>query len=349
MEARKEPVLKDKIRVDIIFHVIIKNWRKYILPVFLTALITALLSLCIPRYYRVQVLLAPEYSNSSGSMGGISGLASMVGINLGSLNSSDAIVPMFYPDLMKSTDFLVPLLDVNVTTEDSTFSGTYLEYLTKKTTAPFWTTALVKLKRIFKKPERLNTDSTYQINPFKLTVLEDKILEGVSSSINCVVDKKTDVISISVTAQDPLVAAQLADTIKGSLQNFIIGYRTKKANIDLEHIIFMCDEAQTKYLQASRAYSDFVEKHEDIVLQSYRVKQEQLQNEMQNAFSVYNSLLQQKVVAESKLMERTPAFTTLQNASVPVKHAGPKRMITVLAMTILSFIITTIVLINKRK
>ena len=35
-------------------------------------------------------------------------------------------------------------------------------------------------------------------------------------------------------------------------------------------------------------------------------------------------------------------FTTLQNASVPVKHAGPKRMITVAALVMLAFIVTTL-------
>ena len=70
---------------------------------------------------------------------------------------------------------------------------------------------------------------------------------------------------------------------------------------------------------------------------------------MQMAYSVYSSVAQQKVLAEAKLRERTPAFTTLQSASVPVKHAGPKRMITVAALTMLSFFVTAIVLLFSTK
>jgi LPS O-antigen subunit length determinant protein (WzzB/FepE family) len=75
--------------------------------------------------------------------------------------------------------------------------------------------------------------------------------------------------------------------------------------------------------------------------------EEQLENDMQMAYSVYNTINQQKVLAEAKLRERTPAFTTLQSASVPVKHAGTKRMITVAALTLLSFFLTAIILLYR--
>lgn len=43
------------------------------------------------------------------------------------------------------------------------------------------------------------------------------------------VDKKTGVISITATAQDPLICQTLADSVRERLQNFIIKYRTNKA------------------------------------------------------------------------------------------------------------------------
>ena len=145
------------------------------------------------------------------------------------------------------------------------------------------------------------------------------------------------------------MAALLADTVKQKLQDFIIKYRTKKAKTDLDHLTDLCNDAQKKYEYASKLYAEFVESHTDIVRQSYLSEQTRLKDEMQSAYTVYNSFLQQKVMAESKLLERTPAFTTLQNASVPVKHAGPKRMISVLAMSFFAFVITTAVLLYKRK
>ena len=58
-------------------------------------------------------MLAPESSNTN-AMGSLGGLAAMAGVNLNSNASQDAIIPTFYPDLMKRTEFFVPLLNVRV-------------------------------------------------------------------------------------------------------------------------------------------------------------------------------------------------------------------------------------------
>ena len=157
----KEPILKNKIRLDIIFKTLVQNWKKFIVPLSATVVISSALALCIPRYYTVKVMLAPEFDNGSGNLGGLGGLASMVGLNMGGITGSDAISPAFYPDLMGSTDFLVPLMYTKVRTADDSFEGTYVEYVTKKQTAPWWTVGLIKLKQLFKaKPEPLSKVKT---------------------------------------------------------------------------------------------------------------------------------------------------------------------------------------------
>ena len=47
-------------------------------------------------------------------------------------------------------------------------------------------------------------------------------------------------------------------------------------------------------------------------------------------------------MAQAKIQERTPAFTVLKCATVPIKPAGPKRMIFVTIIMIISFCIITI-------
>jgi uncharacterized protein involved in exopolysaccharide biosynthesis len=47
----------------------------------------------------------------------------------------------------------------------------------------------------------------------------------------------------------------------------------------------------------------------------------------------------QMQAARAKLQEATPAFTVIETASVPIKPAGPKRMIISIAMMILSFFV----------
>ena len=51
--------------------------------------------------------------------------------------------------------------------------------------------------------------------------------------------------------------------------------------------------------------------------------------------------------AKAKVQERTPAFTVVKGAAVPVKPTGPKRMLFVIAMLFLSFITTSLFITKK--
>ena len=86
-----------------------------------------------------------------------------------------------------------------------------------------------------------------------------------------------------------------------------------------------------------------------MVLQTYMPKKDDLENEMQLKFNAYSSLAMQYQAAVAKVQERTPAFTILQGATVPVKAAGPKRMFFVLFMTVMTFACTTLYVYFKKE
>ena len=63
---------------------------------------------------------------------------------------------------------------------------------------------------------------------------------------------------------------------------------------------------------------------------------------MQLKYNVYSTMSTQYQDAKARVQERTPAFTILKGASVPIKPTGPKRMLFVLAMTLLAFFVLTL-------
>lgn len=351
-QAEGRSILRREIRLDLIAASLVKHWKTYIVPMIVTFVLTVLVLLQMPRYYTVSVMLAPESTNPSSMAGGLGSLASMAGINLSSLNSSDAIIPTFYPDLMKSTDFIVPLFNTKVQTKDGKYNGNYANYLTKYCKPSLIAQGMGWMKNKIAPPKDtlLNVkNGEYMADPFRLSKSENDLCKIISGSIDCSVDKKTDVISIMVTDQDPLVAAQLADTIKTRLQDFITVYRTKKAKNDYNHYVELCKKAKEDYDKKQQEYARYADSNQDVVLQSFRMKEETLENEMQLAYNNYSNLKQQVQLAEAKVMERTPAFTTIQNASVPVKPTGPKRMIGTAVMLVLCFLVTSVYIIVKDK
>jgi uncharacterized protein involved in exopolysaccharide biosynthesis len=57
---------------------------------------------------------------------------------------------------------------------------------------------------------------------------------------------------------------------------------------------------------------------------------------MVSKYNAYNAFASQLQAMKAKVQERTPSFTTLKSATVPVKPSGPKRMIFVIGMVVLS-------------
>ncbi len=313
--------------------------------VLATAIISMLLIICVPRYYTCEVMLAPEMTNMP-SGGALSSLASSFGFDIGSALTSDAISPTLYPDLLKSNDFLVSLFPIKVTTADGELTTDYYDYLNNHQQTAWWNIAIGWVKSMFKSEEdetgTAGNGKANSVDPFHLTKRQNDIASAISGNINCSVDKKTDVITIILKDQDKLICATMADSIREKLQYFITEYRTKKSRIDELYYEKLVNEAYTDYDAARKRYASFSDANKDVVLESVRTKIEDLENDMQLKFNTYNAMMTQLQAARAKVQERTPAFTILQGASVPIKPAGPKRMFFVIGMSFLAFLFTAI-------
>ena len=130
--------------------------------------------------------------------------------------------------------------------------------------------------------------------------------------------------------------------MRNKLQDFITEYRTNKARTDLEYYRKLRDEAKLNYEKARRLYGSYADANSEVVLESYRAKQNDLENDMQLKYNNYTAMVTQYQAAKAKVQERTPAFTMLKGANVPIRPAGPKRMLFVVAMLLLATIAISI-------
>jgi uncharacterized protein involved in exopolysaccharide biosynthesis len=70
-----------------------------------------------------------------------------------------------------------------------------------------------------------------------------------------------------------------------------------------------------------------------------KAKLEDMENDMQLKYNTYTTVQTQLQLAKAKVQEQTPAFTIIKGAEVPIKPAGPKRMLFLLAMMIVSTLV----------
>ena len=144
--------------------------------------------------------------------GSLGALASTFNMNLANKmgQNTDAILPELYPNLMESMDFRVSLFGVKVKTQDGKTESTYYEYLKEHQKYAWWENIIKSIKAHFMDKDKGNHDGN-KIDPFHLTKEQFNITYLIGSKIKCSVDKKTNVISISVSDQDPLISATMAD------------------------------------------------------------------------------------------------------------------------------------------
>lgn len=322
-----------------IFAAMWKHKLLYVIIVPLFLIIGAIFAKSLPNYYNCQVCLAPELGGGASSAGSLSALASSMGYKVGGGNKSDAdaITPMLYPDLMNSVDFKTSLFNVKVHRMDSSKVMTYYDYLLYYQKIPWW-------KKLFSTKDTIRHE---KVTPFMLTKKQTAIAKVINANVVCDVDDKTGVITIDVTDQDPLIAATMADSVKTRLQTFITKYRTNKARNDLENTKKLCIEAKRRYERARQLYGAFSDANQEVILESVRSKQEDLENDMQLQFNNYNALAASLQAAYAKVQAVTPVFTTLQSATVPTQKAGPKSSQIVLVFLFVGILISTIYVLAK--
>ena len=170
----------------------------------------------------------------------------------------------------------------------------------------------------------------------ELSKKETEKIETLKKMIAAAVDKKTSMTSISVTFQNPKVAAVVADSVVKKLQEYIIDYRTFKAKEDCIYLEKLFKERQQEYYAAQKKYADYMDSHDNIILQSVRTEQERLQNDMSLAYQVYSQVTSQLQVSRAKVQEEKPVFAVVEPAVVPLEPSGTSRKVYVLAFIFLS-------------
>lgn len=300
-----------------------------------------IVAISIPKQYTVGVTLSPEMGGSKG--GGLSGLAaSFLGSGVSMNEGTDALNASLSADIVSSTPFLLELSTMKIPAlEGGTMTlNVYLD----EESSPWWSyviglpgMVIGGVKSLFTEEESESVPSDKaNLGTIELSKKESKKIEALKKKILASVDKKTSMTTVSVTLQNPKVAAVVADSVVRKLQEYIIDYRTTKAKEDCLYLERLFKERQQEYYDAQKKYADYMDSHDNIILQSVRTEQERLQNDMSLAYQVYSQVANQLQVARAKVQEEKPVFAVVEPAVIPLYPSGTSRKIYVLAFIFLS-------------
>ena len=315
------------------------NARKLLLKVAgIAAIIGLIVAFSIPKKYTAEVTLSPE--SKKGGNSSLSGMAAMLGIGNMSMGAdANALNFSMASDILASTPFVLELFNTQVTTLNGEMDTTLVAYLATES-KPWWNTVMALPSMAIGGIKSLFTSSDVPVkekplNPFHLT-RKQRGQVGLIKNIISAESDKTGMTKISVTVQDPLVAATLVDTVLVKLQRYITNYKTRKAQEDCKYLEELYLERQKEYYEAQEKYAEYSDMNQGVIRQSVKIEQERLQNEQNLAFQVFSQVATQLQVARAKLQEEKPAFAVLEPASVPLLPTGTSKKIIIIGFVFLA-------------
>lgn len=293
----------------------------------------------LPKTYQVDVNLSPESETSVTS--GLSGIASMFGLGNASTGfGEDALTFNMFPEIVKTNPFALEMLQIPIQTQkgDSIILYDYLDTEKKS----WWGYAMGApgmliggIKSLFKGEQK---DSITTIDPFHLTSEQSGRIGMLKKILKVETDKKSNMTKVTISLQDPLAAAIVADSAVHKLQEYITDYRTRKAKQDYDFQLSLCEQYKKEYFEAQQEYAKFADANRNVILQAVTSEKDRLQKNLSLAEQIYSQSMGQLQVLRGKVQEAKPVFAVVEPATVPLVPASPKKMLIIIAFAFLAFV-----------
>jgi len=321
------------------------NRSNLVLKVILSFLFLGLfIAFFSSKEYESSIVFIPQTTSSSSS-NGLSGLAMMAGLNLGSLSADNVINEVHFPMILNSNSFKKELLKEKMFVESENkfvnFEQFYAEIYEESVIEIFekYTLGLPKLVNDLKNnlivyiknrskrndPELKTIIDSYD-RPNKLSKKEKKIYNKLSSHISLETDPETGVTIIKSMLHDPDLSTQLVNKAYHLFQKFIVDFQIKKSRVELEFLQKQFIKAEKDFIKKEIALSSFQDSNINLVTSLSSTRLKKLESEYDLSNQIYSSLLNQVETQKIKVNKDSPVFTIIEDSVVPLKYSNPKRM-----------------------
>jgi len=322
-----------------LFHKLIRKRKSLYKAIGAGIIVGAIIGFSLPKTYQVDVSLSPESGVSATS--GLSGIASMFGLGNASAGfGEDALTFNMFPEIVKTNPFVLEMLQIPIQTQkgDRVILYDYLDTEKK----PWWSHIMGApgiliggIKSFFKEEQK---DSIRAIDSFRLTPEQSGRIGMLKKVLEVETDKKSNMTKVTVSLQDPLAAAIVADSAVHKLQEYITDYRTRKAKQDYDFQLSLCEQYKKEYFEAQQEYAKFADANRNVILQTVTSEKERLQKNLTLAEQIYSQSMGQLQVLRGKVQEAKPVFAVVEPATVPLAPASPKKMLIIIAFAFLAFV-----------
>ena len=300
------------------------NGRKQIIIIsFVFVLVGVAAALLSPVVYTSSTTFINSKTDSS-SASGLSGVASLVGINLGRVSSGSDIPPTMYPQIGESVEFKRSLLKSYIDEEKQ-----------------------IKLEDFLAKHNDNEKSVTEHNNKLFISEYENRLFDVINDVISIGVNQKDRFITISAKMPKSEYAANTCVNAREILQKTVIDNRIKSAKQKLEYIEKQLASKRVEFEEIQNKLAYFNDSNLNLVTSSVINERDKLEAEFQIINAVMIELSKQVEQRKLQVSEDTPVFSIVKEASMPVVRSSPKRTQMVLIFGFFGLVVSILYTIIK--
>ena len=318
--------------------------KKFILKTsILAALFGVVYALFQPNMYTSSTTFIPQLSSGIKTGGSsLSGLASLAGINIGSMESSSEFPPSLYPQVIEGIPFKIDLLSSSINLNNKEIlvkdyfsnQGSSLNILG---TIKKYTIGLPSLiLGSFKNQEVQLVESEI----FSVSDEDQGLFNTLNGALSLSLNEKEGFITISFTDNNKNIAAQITQIAQNLLQKKIIEFKNKSSKEMLDFALKQYSEKKKSYEKLQDERAIFVDKNINISSSLFQNKLSRLEREVNISESIVQQLASQVEQAKLQVNKDTPVFTTIQPVTIPFERSTPNRSLIVVTFLFLAFVLS---------
>lgn len=148
---------------------------------------------------------------------------------------------------------------------------------------------------------------------------EKDTIEAVQDNINYNYSNKQATLTVSFADKDPVIAAQMLDSVTAHLQEIITHYRQSNAQAALLNAQANVNAAKEKYKEAQARYNTFAESHTNPSSPIEEQEEQALAKECKTAYSIYHKAAVEYSRQLALKQRAYLSFAVIQNNTVPEK------------------------------
>ncbi|HSP86915.1 MAG TPA: Wzz/FepE/Etk N-terminal domain-containing protein [Ignavibacteriaceae bacterium] len=276
------------------------KWKKQIIIINSAVAIAAIAFLLFftDPYYESSIVILPEFGNNATTLSGISNLASMAGLNLGEATPTE-----IYENLVLSEAILEQVI--------------YKKYNTKEFSKP------VNLIKYFEiEPTEPGNKESEERQKFL------KVLEVLTEArIETKIEKLTKILTVTIEMPESELAANVANSIVESLDNYLRTSRKSFAGQQRFYIEKRINQVKDSLAIAENKLRYFRDRNR-IVEQSPNLflEQTRLMRNVEIQQAVFIELTKQLEIAKIDEIKDSPVVNAREKVKESVIKAGPSRL-----------------------